>query len=116
MAELFIRDKYFEKVLEDGTVVSMRTKYIVEALLYYQRQCYNILESNTKKIRATPKIIYAKSLESAMKEIEETKNLMLQNKKAETLIKKVNDILVQMSINPQDKQKVSDPDESQPNQ
>lgn len=69
MEQFFIHDNYYEKKLDDGTIVHTRTRYIVEALQYYRDIFFEIAEKNIDIIEKTPPILTATSFEDARRKI-----------------------------------------------
>lgn len=69
MGQFFIRDNYFEKKLDDGTVIHTRTRYVVEALQYYRDIFLTIAEKNVDIIDKTPPVLTATSFEDARRKI-----------------------------------------------
>lgn len=97
MAQFFIEDKYFEAKLPDGSIAFTRTKYIVDAIMYYRQQCMDIIESENKILRSTPKIMTVGSLEEMMNKIHSMTSAQARINKAETMLKKLDGILASMA-------------------
>ncbi len=97
MANLYIEDKYYETKLPDGSIMFTRTRHIVNALLYYKQQCYDIIEKGNKTISSTPKIMAVNSFEEAMQKINRLTDTKSRIVKAEKMIERIDGILRKMA-------------------
>lgn len=96
MAELPIEDKYYEATLSDGTVIFTRTRFVVNAIQHYRKQCIDIINHNQNVIRNTPRVMAVTSFEEAMKEIDKLSNAKAREVKATQLLEKLDKMLAQI--------------------
>ena len=97
MAEIYIEDRYFETKLDDGTIVSTRTRHIVNALKFYRNQCLEIIKNGENELKKTPRLMMVESFDDAMKKIDRINNTQVRIRKAYDMIDKIDDILRKMA-------------------
>ena len=106
MYKLPIEDKYFEITLSDGTVAYTRTRFVVEALMYYRKQCIDFINKVEPGLRGAPRLITVNSYEEIFKKINDVQNNAEKLSRVKKLLEQIDETLKKIT----DSQKTSQPE------